>query len=397
MRISSKTLQLQWLAAYQRQQARVASIQGQIGTGKRVNTAADDPAGAAQVVRLQATQGRIDNYAGNAETARRRLTVEESTLDQVNSNLDRLRELAVQANSGVQDQSNRDAIASEARSILDNLVELANTQDGEGRFLFAGNAVKTQPFVWQSGSVAYQGDSGGRSQQIGDQRQVQEGDAGDYVFGAIRAGNGTFSISAAAGNTGTGFWKSARVTDASAWTPGTYTVSFTAPDAWQVTDASATVVASGSYAPGTTISFGGAAVEIDGQPATGDSFAVQPSANQSIFATVQQFIAGLSASTGTPATEAQFQNRINGALLDLDQAQERISMVRSQVGTRLNAIDQQLDSNSELSNQVAQTISTVRDLDYATAVSDLEREMTSLQAAQQTFVKTRTSSLFDIL
>ena len=53
MRVASNVYQMQWLASIQRKQAELAAIQQQTSTGKRVSTAADDPAGAAQALLLQ--------------------------------------------------------------------------------------------------------------------------------------------------------------------------------------------------------------------------------------------------------------------------------------------------------------------------------------------------------
>ncbi|MCC5795527.1 MAG: flagellar hook-associated protein 3, partial [Chromatiales bacterium] len=50
MRVSTKTLQMQWLNTFRQQQADLAAIQRQVGTGRRRATAADDPAGAAQAL-----------------------------------------------------------------------------------------------------------------------------------------------------------------------------------------------------------------------------------------------------------------------------------------------------------------------------------------------------------
>ena len=47
MRISTKTYQLMWLNGFNQRQAQVADIQQQLSTGRRISTAADDPAGAA--------------------------------------------------------------------------------------------------------------------------------------------------------------------------------------------------------------------------------------------------------------------------------------------------------------------------------------------------------------
>ena len=219
MRIATSTFQQQWLTAIGDQQSALARLQTQITSGKRIKTAADDPLGAAQMVRLQQGLDRIDNYSMNADTVERRLNLEESTLGRVTDALDRVRELAIQAGGAARAPEARTAIADEAREILDGLLDLANTQDAEGRFLFSGNQVNSQPFSRVAGSITYFGDEGTRSERIGDNRLVQEGDPGSQVFQKIRNGNGTFSVQPGAANAGASNYNSAIVADISSWIP----------------------------------------------------------------------------------------------------------------------------------------------------------------------------------
>jgi flagellar hook-associated protein 1 FlgK len=85
--------------------------------------------------------------------------------------------------------------------------------------------------------------------------------------------------SATAGNTGSASIASATVPDTSAYTRGNYTLSFTSPTAYAVTDASGNPVSTGTYTAGTPITFNGISVALTGTPAAGDSFAIDDNAN----------------------------------------------------------------------------------------------------------------------
>jgi flagellar hook-associated protein 3 FlgL len=397
MRVSSKTFQLQWLASFNQRQAGLVDIQRQVSTGRRVTTAADDPAGAAQMVLLQQGLDRLENYRANADTARRRLSLSEGALSEGTDVLNRVRELAIQAGGATQTPETRAALANEARELLRGLLDLANSQDGEGRYLFAGNSVDTLPFILNGDAVVYAGDQGNRAQRIGENRTITEGDPGSAVFSAIRNGNGTFSVAPDSGNAGTGIYTAAVVTDPAAWIADDYSVVFTAPDAYEVRDGSGTVLQSGAFSAGDTIQFNGIGLTIAGEPAAGDSFTVSPSANQSVFQTVQNFITAMETGLGGPADRALAQSAVNSAILDIDQALLNLSTVRSSVGARLAAIDQQGTANEELALQYTQTLSLVRDVDYASAISELEQQLMGLEAAQKTFARTRSFSLFNLI
>lgn len=396
MRIATKTLQMQWLADIYRRQEKLAQIQKQVTSGYRISTAGDDPAGAARVVALDQGLDRLQNFAANGEAARRRLSMEEIALDKFGDSLGRVRELAVQAGGGAQSSESRRAIAAEMRELLSGLVETANSQDGEGHYIFAGNDVQGRPINFTAGVANYAGDDGVRHQRVSDTRTIRESDAGSEVFFAIRNGNGHFAVAPAAGNLGTAFFQTTAVT-AGSWIPDTYTVSFSTPTSYTVTNSAAVTVASGAWAAGDSIAFAGASVSFSGQPVAGDSFTIAPSANRDIFATVNDMIATLEASEATPVGRARFQNAFNSAFMGLDQAESHLSDIRSTVGARLAALEEQKSHNEELAVQLQTTLSTVRDVDYPHAISSLETELTALEAAHKVFAQTRASSLFDLL
>jgi flagellar hook-associated protein 3 FlgL len=126
------------------------------------------------------------------------------------------------------------------------------------------------------------------------------------------------------------------------------------------------------------------------QVATSDSgsgvFMNVPGSSQSVFGTLYKMATDLEANTPTPAT-----------IDDIDAAIKNIANVRSRVGARLNAIDDQRNLNASNLLQFQQARSSVEDVDVAKAVSDLQQHLTGLQAAQQSYVKIQGLSLFNYL
>lgn len=397
MRVSSKSIQVQWLADVYRRQAAMARIQKQVSSGLRINTAGDDPGGASQVVSLKQGLGRLENFQASGEALRRRLSLEEGALTNVQDALVRVRELAVEAGGGVQTNDTRRAIAAEIRELLSGMVDSANSQDGEGRYLFGGNAVTGQPVTLAGGTAVYNGDDGVRLQRVGENRSLREGDAGSDVFFRIRGGNGTYSVAGNTANQGTAFFTAATITDAASWVADDYSIQFTGPGSWTVTDSGGATIASGSWQAGDAIQFRGVSISFNGAPATGDRFAVSASDHGSIFAMVDRLAATLESDSATPQGRAAFQTSLNSVLLDLDQAERHLDDIRSSVGSRLAAVDEQKSNNDELALQLQTTLSSVRDVDYPKAISDLQTQLTGLEAAQKVFAQTRSLSLFDLL
>lgn len=397
MRISTNQIFQNGTNGILNQQSLVYQTQQQLSTGKQVNTPSDNPIGAAQIVQLQQSIDGTNTYQSNITYAQSTLGSESNALTSVTDIMQRIRELAVQANSSVLTAQDRQSIATEIHQDLASLVGVANSQDGSGNYLFSGNMTKIQPFSAKASGYSYAGDQGQRVIQIGSNRQVAAGDSGYAVFQAIKNGNGTFTTAYGGANTGTGTIDAGQITNQTAWVPDTYTITFTTPTTYQVQNSSASVVASGTYQSGAAIAFNGAQVMVTGSPAAGDTFTVAPSTNQDIFTTVQNLVNTLNNGDGTPTAQANFGTDIGNALTNIDQAMANIGSVVSGVGARLSALDSQQTYNSGfiLASQTA--LSAVQDLNYTQAASLLTQQSLSLQAAQQSFVKIQNLSLFNYI
>lgn len=191
MRISTSWFFQQGLNAMMSQQETLARTELQIATGKRILTPADDPSAASKILDLDELIGTITQYQRNADAAEARLELEESMLAEAGDLLQRVRELAVQANNDGLSTEDRDAIAIEVRQHLDGLLQIANSKDGNNEYLFAGYQISTQPFSHDGmGNFTYAGDQGERLLQIGSSRQVSTGDSGDAVFLHVDDGAG---------------------------------------------------------------------------------------------------------------------------------------------------------------------------------------------------------------
>lgn len=397
MRIATQTIARTGVEAMQNLSASLSRTQRQISTGRRMLSPSDDPAGSAQALALTRAIAQTEQHQRNAEIGRNRLALEEQVMIGVGNILQRVRELALQANNATQTDETRGFIAAEVREMLDELIQLANTRDSEEHYLFAGYSVRTQPFVQDATGVQYRGDQGQRLLQIGEGRQIADGDSGAHVFQMIRNGNGTFTTAANPANTGTGVIDEGSVFDPSALTTDTYTVNFVTATDYEVVNSSAVVVASGTYADGDVISFDGIQISISGQPAVGDSFAVAPSVNQDMFGILDDLITALETRTFNDVGRARLHNDVNTALTDLDRAIGHALEIRTRVGSRLSAIEVQKDNNEGLSLQLQETLSGIQDLDYAEALTRLNQQLGVLEAAQQSFVRVQNLSLFNFL
>jgi flagellar hook-associated protein 3 FlgL len=395
-RISTSGMHAAAMSQIMQQQSALAKTQAQVASGKKFQTPAEDPIGAARVIDLERSRAELTQYGKNATMLTNRLTTGEQALQDAGTLLQRVREIAISANSGIMDDASLKSLATELRARSQELQDIGNRTDANGEYLFAGFSTGTQPFARTTAGIAYSGDQGTRSLQISASQKIADGISGVRAFMEIPEGNGTFTTAAGV-HAGTGSIDTGQVTNAAAWVKGSYTITFTSPGAWTVTDAANVAVASGTYVDGGVVAFNGIQAKISGEPATGDTFTIAPAGKKSLFEAVDDIAAALEAGAGTPSARAQLNSNMSAALTQVDQGLDHVLTLRAEVGSRLSALDAAAGVRDDLDYELQSSLSEVRDLDYAEAVSRMNQQLVGLQAAQQAYSRIAQMSLFDYL
>ncbi|MFO7306002.1 MAG: flagellar hook-associated protein FlgL [Gammaproteobacteria bacterium] len=396
MRISTSGLHHNALVTMLQQQTALSKIQNQIATGKRIRTPADDPAAAVHILELERALQEAEQLRTNADMAKNRLSLEEQSLQDVSRLLDRVRELAIQANNAPIDMDDRRMIATELRERLKELVNIANRRDANNEFLFAGYATQTQPFSAGPTGIVYAGDQGNRVLQVGPNHRVADSHSGFDVFLNIPEGNGTFVLRAAATNTGSGVLGAGSVIDRAAWSNAAddYTIHFTSDDGeYEILDSGGNVVTTGQYVEHSAIEFNGIKFELTGMPAQGDRFEVARSRSEDIFTTLQSLIDTLEGTTAS--NQALFNSNIAQTLQQLDIAQEHFLQIRADIGARLSGLEAAEAAREDRNLELKRMKSELEDLDYAEAVTRMYQQLAGLQAAQASYMQIAQLSLFN--
>ena len=395
MRIATITFQQNATSQMNNLQADLARTQNDLATGTRLHSAADDPAAMSQVNALNTQMSASQQYVTNGNYASSTLQLEEQAMSDATNTLQGARDLAVQANNPALSAAQRTDIAAQLTQQLQNLISIGNRVDGSGNQLFGGTASSTVPFSQNGTSVSYLGATRVSQIQIGPNQRISAGDTGATVFMNIPAGNGTFTTSGAATNTGTGSIGVGTVANAAAWVPDTYTVSFTSPTNYTVTNSAGTVVSTvTNFKDGDTISFNGVQIPMTGTPAAGDTFTVAKAGTASAFDTLQSLITTLNDPT---LSNAQISSKIGGALQQIDNAISNMSNVSASVGARINSITSSQGAAQALQTNLTAAVSQLSDTDYAAAITKLNTEEVSLQAAQESYASISKLSLFNYL
>lgn len=377
----------------------LAQIQNQLGTGKRLNKPSDGPAETARVIDLNQAIGRIDQFQRNSIFANQRLGLEDATLSSVNNLLQRVRDLALQSNSGSQTGETRAIIRAEVEQRLQELLDYANARDGNGNFLFSGSKSRTEPFTQAASGVSYNGDQNQLQLKISGNRTIAASESGYDIFVNIKNGNGSFSTNSNAANTGDGLITVGSVIDNSLFQANDFSITFTSPSTFDVvnTTTATTVLSAQPYVSGQSINFNGSVVTISGEPQAGDQYFVNASRRQDVFATLQSFINALDIDPANPADQAQLTQALDRTIGDVDQALQNVLNIRTFIGTRQNSIDTANTENEGAKIELQTTRSQIQDLDFAEAITQLQLQQTTLEAIQGAFARVQGLSLFNFL
>lgn len=403
MRIATFNTKQQAIQSILNQEAKLSRTQAQISASRNSLTPSDNPAQAAQELGINQQVSVITKYQANIVAAKARLGLETVALGSIKTLLNRVKELGVQAGSSALSEQNRRGIATEVRARLSELIGLANTKDGKGDYLFAGGKTKAPPFSDNgSGVFTYNGNQNQRSLKIDADRGIRIDDSGTEVFQRIRNGNGSFQVTSINTNTGTGIISSGAVVASDTYatnSANSYGINFTSSTTFDVvnTTSSTTVLSNQTYTPGGSVTFDGMEVSLTGAPVSGDSFTVKQSTNQSVFDTLWNFIGALETSDGTAAAIAQRTQKLNTLLSELPQAIERITLLTSSVGARVNTLDSQNNTHTSFLIQLNSTLADLDGFNLIEASTRLSQQTVSLQAAQQAFVKVQNLSLFKFI
>jgi len=196
-RISSDMSTVDMQFYLKRKEEAISNIQNQIGSNNRLNQLRDDPISASHAVRYESFLARLDRYETNTKYAMEHFSNTYDYLNEANSILQRIRELAVTGANGVYSQDEQKIMAVEVNELLKELVAISNKTGPDTKQAFAGDKVYTEPFRVVEGRaeggedtmivrVEYRGAGATRKAEINDRTFLELDLGGDEAFWAER-------------------------------------------------------------------------------------------------------------------------------------------------------------------------------------------------------------------
>ena len=376
-------------------QAEQSRLQTQLATGLRINSPGDDPVAAAQAELARSRLTRLAQDQRSTQLATGLLSAADTALAEGVNLLQSVRESLVAAGNGSYNASDRQALALQLRSARERMLALANTRDGAGGFVFAGQGSSDAP-MGGGGAPAYSAAAG--VQRIGEQGRYAATVDGRASFISLPQGNGVFVTASAGANSGAGWIDPGSVSNPSQLTGHNYRITISgAPGALVYGVANLTLgttLASGALLQdGGTIDIDGQRVKVSGNPAPGDAFNIAPAGQQSVFKTLDDAIATLEQPTTTPV----YAEKLERTQASLDRVLDGMILMRSRVGEELRNVEDAGASGAKQELVSQQRRSELQDLDYARAISEFHTNQTSLEAALKLYAGVARTSLFQLL
>lgn len=418
MRISTTEFLTGTLPELMAQQSNVNQLNREIATGETMPDATADPAGAGLAIETSSEIHRLAYDAGNAQAGAQSIQNALAALQQVSTLVNQLRQTALAGASGTASAGASQSLAAEAQNALQQLVQLANTKDANGNYIFAGSDASTMPFsVAANGQVAFSGDAATNAVEIAPGLSLPVTASGQGIFVNVPAGGNGVAVTADATNSGGAVALVQGVTSisqvAAARAAGTqYRIAFASAGFGSIGytvvsgsgspgssgfAASSGTVASGtldasSFTSGADLRFAGLDVQIEGTPAAGDSFVVQPGATASLFQTAQDLIGALTDQTGSVSRQ-----RLQNVLGNLDAAQTSVLSAEAGFGAGLSEIQAVQGQDQTQSAHAQAQLSDLQSANLPQVMANYSASVTALQAAELAFGRIQNLTLFSVI
>lgn len=178
MRLSTSQIYNSGMSGMLNSFGKLNKVVNQMGTGKRMLSPSDDPVAAAQTLNTKIRLAVVAQYNRNVDFADKNLSLTESVLDQTETDLMKMKDLAIQLGSGQWSDDQIKSSGLEAKEVLSKLQGLLNTKNESGEYIFAGSQADNKAY---EGNL-FQGDAIEREAQVADDTFIKMLTSGNRAF-----------------------------------------------------------------------------------------------------------------------------------------------------------------------------------------------------------------------
>ncbi len=144
MRVTQSMMSADLLKQLSNSYGQLSTLQQQLSSGKKITRPSQDPVVAVMGLSYRTDVNHVDQFQRNVSEAYKWTDSSDSSLDQMNSVMQRMRELTVQASNGTNTPDDLKSINDEVDQLKQQLVQVGNTQVA-GKYLFNGQRTGQPP------------------------------------------------------------------------------------------------------------------------------------------------------------------------------------------------------------------------------------------------------------
>ena len=427
MQVSTKLLNQQQVRQFSKINERIADVQERVSTGKSILRASDDPVAAVNLSVAKEQSLLLQQFQRNLDSADTKLMMTDQTLQESVNVLVRFSELITMARNGALNEEGHLAISTEMKQLKEVLLGLANTTDANGQGIFSGYNGIGRPFeLAVDGSVEYLGNRGQNNLQISENMTISTNIDGGSAFMRINTEGGRRSLFDIVDLTINA------VETASAYSPrananykaevsfelpsrmeefsmeltgsiGTKTVTALVNEGGLQNMVDAINTASSTTGTTATLNSDGTTITLlDSMNGNITIENIQIEGINSALDSVTSYIeftgidaAGIATTKTQKMTDAD--QLVSSSIGNMQDAIDNLSLQRAYVGGQLSKAATQTDVVGARKLSVDKDVSRLGDADLAALVTDLQAQLTNLNAAQAAFAKIGQQSLFDYI
>jgi flagellar hook-associated protein 3 FlgL len=206
MQVSTTSFTSNFLYQLSQLESQQATLQNEATTGLQVSLPEDNPAVMDQVLNLQSEDSANTQYQNNISQLQASANTASDTLNSLQSLVEQAGEIATQA-GGITSSTQLSTYATQVGQLIQEALQLANTRDANGNYIFGGTNTANPPFAATTDSsgnvtsVTYSGNTSVASSEIAPGLTVtaqslgenNTGSGPDGVFADSRTGANIFS------------------------------------------------------------------------------------------------------------------------------------------------------------------------------------------------------------
>ncbi|MBT0730495.1 hypothetical protein [Rosenbergiella nectarea] len=184
MRISSLSQPQRMLATLEAGNTQIQKLQDQLATQQKQTLPSEDPLNAARTAAVTQQQAITAQYQQNITAANDALTRQDTLLSSMSDLVLSLQDQLRAMNNATQSASTAAGNTAQLSSLSEGIVNLLNSQDAQGHYIFAGTNNSQPPVIKVDGKYQWQGNEETQSVQVGQQQRISAGTTVSSVFAA---------------------------------------------------------------------------------------------------------------------------------------------------------------------------------------------------------------------